>query len=181
MTDTETPPFTRNFDLGRLPGAGADLRLDAKGEELTRIAQWADVCAVEAFGATIRLRKHSANRFALDAELVADIVQNCVVTLEPVTTHIARAVHRELHIAERTRLKPHELIPLGAGAGDDEVPEEIDGTTYDLAAPLLEELVLAIDPYIRAPGVEFVEPAPEAPEPARPNPFAVLKSLKDRG
>jgi hypothetical protein len=177
MTDTETPPFERDYDFGRLPGAGAEIRLDAKGEELARIAAWADICAVEAFGATIRLHKHSTNRFALDAALEADIVQNCVVTLEPVKSHITRAVHRELHLAERTRLKPHESIPPGVGAGDDDVPEEIESTTYDLAAPLLEELVLAIDPYIRAPGVEFAAAPPE-PEPPRANPFAVLKALK---
>jgi uncharacterized metal-binding protein YceD (DUF177 family) len=180
MTDTEPSPFEHNYDLGRLGAAGAEIRLDAKGEELERIAQWADVCTVAAFGATVRLHKHSANRFALDAELEADIVQNCVVTLEPVKSRIARAVHRELHLAERTRLKPHETIPLGAGAGDDEVPEEIESPAYDLAAPLLEELLLAIDPYLRAPGVEFAA-APPAPEPPRENPFAVLKSLKDRG
>ncbi len=110
---------------------------------------------MEAFGSTVRLRKHSATRFALDAVLEADIVQDCVVTLEPVRTHIERPFHRELHLAESIRLKPNESIPLTASAGDDDVPEEIDSLTYDLAAPLLEELVLAIDPYPRAPGVNL--------------------------
>ncbi len=69
-------------------------------------------------------------------------------------------------------------MPLGVGAGDDEGPEEIDSLTYDLAAPLLEEFVLALDPYPRAPGVEFA--APPEPEEPKESPFAVLKSLKDR-
>jgi len=176
MSTTETPPFTQDYDLGDLRRGDEEVRVAAKGDELARIAAWADVRAVESFGATVRLRKHSATRFALDAMLEADIVQDCVVTLEPVRTHIARPFHRELHLAEQIRLKPNETIPLSAGAGDDEVPEEIDSLTYDLAAPLLEELVLAIDPYPRALGVEFAAPA----EPqARPeSPFAVLKSLK---
>ena len=45
--------------------------------------------------------------------------------------------------------------------------------------PLLEEFVLAIDPYPRAPGVEFAAPVDAEPRPE--SPFAVLKALKDRG
>jgi uncharacterized metal-binding protein YceD (DUF177 family) len=179
MTDLAPPPFERDYDLGRLGPAGADIHLEAKGEELERIAAWAEVGAVESFGAMVELHKHSSNRFAIDARLEADIVQNCVVTLEPIKSHISRAIHRELHLAAHTRFKPNETIPLGAGAADDDVPEEIESPIYDLAAPLLEEFLLAIDPYPRAPGVEFAAPA-EAPQPPRENPFAVLKALKDR-
>lgn len=176
MSTPETPPFARDYDLGDLRRGDEEIRVEARGQDLARIAAWADVRAVESFGATVRLRKHSPTRFALDADLVADIVQDCVVTLEPVRSHIDRPFHRELHLAEPVRLKPHESIPLSAGAGDDEVPEEIESLTYDLAAPLLEELLLAIDPYPRAPGVEFA--APPEPEVRPESPFAVLKSLK---
>ncbi|HJW39786.1 MAG TPA: hypothetical protein VJ476_01005 [Rhizomicrobium sp.] len=155
------------------------MRVEARGDDLLRIAAWAGVRGMESFGATVELRKHSATRFALDALLEADVVQDCVVTLDPVRDHISRPVHRELHLSETVRLKSHESIPLGAGAGHDEVPEEIDSLIYDLAAPLLEEFVLALDPYPRAPGVEF---AASAGAEARPeSPFAVLKSLKSRG
>jgi hypothetical protein len=45
-----------------------------------------------------------------------------------------------------------------------------------LAAPLLEEVSLALDPYPKAPGAAF-EVLPEPIEPAE-NPFAVLEALK---
>ncbi|MBL6939633.1 MAG: hypothetical protein ISS15_20245 [Alphaproteobacteria bacterium] len=174
-------PFEYEYDLGDLGRNGTEITLEADAEDRARIAAWAEVPAVESFGAKVHLRKHSANRFALDADLVADVVQDCVVTLEPVKSRIERHVHRELHVAHHTRLKPNEVIPLGAGAGDDEVPEEIVSLEYDVAGPLLEEFTLALDPYPRAPGVEFAAPAAlgEA-EPARENPFAVLKGLKNR-
>ncbi|MEI9992871.1 MAG: hypothetical protein WDM86_22930 [Rhizomicrobium sp.] len=178
MSTPEVQPFEHDYDLGDLRRGEEDIRVEASGEDLARIAAWADVRTVESFSSTVHLRKHSATRFSYDAVLEADIVQDCVVTLEPVRTHISRPVHRELHVAEQVRLKPHESILLGAGAGDDEVPEEIDSLTYDLAAPLLEELVLGIDPYPRAPGVEFAAPA--EPEAKPESPFAVLKGLKDR-
>ena len=64
-----------------------------------------------------------------------------------------------------------ENIPL-----EDDIPEEIGSLHYDLAGPLIEEFVLGVDPYPRAPGVEFEVPGDktEAPE----SPFAVLKGLK---
>jgi hypothetical protein len=177
--DSDDRPFEYEYDLGDLGRNGAEITLEADAKERARIAQWAEVTAVEAFGAKVRLRKNSANRFSLDADLVADVVQACVVTLEPVKSRIEKHVHRELHLTHQIRRKPNEVITLGAGAGDDEAPEEIESLQYDVAGPLLEEFTLALDPYPRAPGVEFKAKA-EA-EPARENPFAVLKSLKNRG
>ncbi|HUO90590.1 MAG TPA: YceD family protein [Rhizomicrobium sp.] len=170
-------PFSQHYDLGDLGRGGAQIEVAAHGEDLARIAQWAGVRAVEDFAAAVTLTRKSATQFALDADLVADIVQDCVVTLEPVRSRIEKPIHRELHVAERVRLKPHESVPLGAGAGDDEVPEEIESLDYDLAAPLLEEFALAIDPYPRAPGAEFA--ASKEPEARAENPFAVLKRLKN--
>jgi uncharacterized metal-binding protein YceD (DUF177 family) len=166
------------YDLGGLGRAGAELRVEADAEQRARIAAWADVGAVEAFGAAVKLTRAATDRFVLDATLTADIVQDCVVTLEPVRSHIERVVHRELHLAHRTRFKAGESPPPAVADGEDDVPEEIESPHYDLAAPLLEELVLAIDLYPRAPGVEFAAPA--EPQTAPESPFAVLKSLKNR-
>jgi uncharacterized metal-binding protein YceD (DUF177 family) len=58
---------------------------------------------------------------------------------------------------------------------EDDAPEEIDSLHYDLAAALIEEFILALDPYPRAPGVEFQAPEGEG---ATESPFAVLKGLK---
>ena len=175
---TETQPFIHEYYLGDIGRNGAEFTLSAKGDELARIAAWADIQGVEAFAAEVRLRKQSANQFTLDADLTAVVVQECVVTLAPVKNRIELHLHRELHLSHQIRHRPNEVIPLGAGAGDDEVPDEIESLDYDVAAPLLEDFALALDPYPRAPGVEFVAPADA--EPARENPFAVLKSLKNR-
>jgi uncharacterized metal-binding protein YceD (DUF177 family) len=178
---TETSPFQELYDLGDLGRGSVELRIFATGEELARIARWADVRALDTFGATMVLRKHAANSFSLDATLTADVVQDCVVTLEPVRSHVEREIHRELHLAAPLRHRSDTSIALSQHAGEDDVPEEIDSLTYDLAGPLLEELVLAIDPYPRAPGVEFAAPAEaEEAEAKPPSPFAVLKSLQKR-
>ena len=169
-------PLRHLFALGKLSQAGADIAVIAKDEELTRLAAWACVAAVRRFAANVSLRRLSQTRFALEAQLEADIVQNCVVTLDPVESHIARTVARELHYAPHPKIEGGELT---LASGDEDVPEEIASLEYDLAAPLLEDFVLAIDPYKRKEGVAFAPPGEAIDAPS--NPFAALKSLKGGG
>ena len=163
-------PISQNFELGRLGQSGAEVTIAPPPEDLARIARWADVEAVEDFTARIALKRVSQSRFAVDAVLEADIVQACVVTLEPVKSHISRSFHRDLFLTQAPQSLEIDLAPV-----DDDGREEIDNLRYDLAAPVLEELALAIDPYPRAPGVEF-EPPPD--EDAPEHPFAALRALK---
>jgi hypothetical protein len=168
------PPLSSVYDLSKLSEAGAEVVIAPNAGQRARLAEWAGVDAVEHFEARIVLQRRSANRFAYEAAVAADVVQSCVVTLEPVYSHLAFNVERQLHVSKRPaagRLK-HELTPDA-----DEGPEEIQDSRYDLAGPLLEDFALAIDPYPRARGVVFEPPAD--PEP-RETPFAVLKPLKAR-
>jgi hypothetical protein len=172
-------PFSHVFNLGSLGRAGDVVTIAARGDELKRIAEWAEVRASESFAAKIDLQKVSASRFTYDAELRVEIVQDCVVTLEPVRSVIERKIHRELHVAETRRAPVDSDVLVDPASDEDDVREEISSLHYDLAGPLLEELILAIDPYPRAPGVAFSPP----PDPdGRPeSPFAVLKNLKKPG
>jgi uncharacterized metal-binding protein YceD (DUF177 family) len=170
------PPLQHIYDLGDLSQAGAEVTVAAAPDDLPALAHWAGVDSVKRFAAEVDLRRLSQSRFNYEADLTADIVQSCVVTLEPVETRISRHITRELHLAPR--LPKDEVGELTLAAGDDDVPETIQSLDYDLAAPLLEEFVLAIDPYPRKAGVAFDPPIePEAPQ---SSPFAVLKALKDR-
>jgi uncharacterized metal-binding protein YceD (DUF177 family) len=177
--NSEAVPLERFYDLDRLGRAGADVAVTADAEALKRLAAWAKVETVESFKGEVALKKTGPSNFTLDYTLSADIVQACVVTLEPVRSHIAQEFSRELHLAataHRHAVKNEELVPA---TGEDDVPEEIDSPRYDLAAPLLEEFLLAIDPYPRAPGAALPE-SPETAAPVRENPFAALKALKER-
>jgi uncharacterized metal-binding protein YceD (DUF177 family) len=139
------------------------------------------VSAVEGLSAKVELKKLSPSQFGLEIFLSADVVQACVVTLEPVPSHIERRFARELHFSPPSRRKPEpvesEPVVL-ADPDEDEPPEEIDSLIYDLARPVLEEYILSLDPYPRSKGAEFgLKTSPgDRPE----SPFAVLKSLKSR-
>lgn len=169
-------PISRLYELGRLGQAGDEVAIEPAKDDLARIAQWADVEAVETFTAKIRLQKVTPTHFKLDAALDAAIVQNCVVTLEPVKSHIERAFTRELFLTPEA-LRAVKDVELDVAPVDEDGREEIASLRYDLAVPVLEEMVLALDPYPRAPGVAF-EPLPQT-EDEPVHPFAALKSLKE--
>jgi hypothetical protein len=171
---SEAPPVHRPYDLSALGRAGAEIAIVLTNQELQRLARWLEVEAVEGFAAKVALRKHSPSRYSYLAKLDAKILQNCVVTLEPVRSVVEREIARELYLASAVRRSlPKDAV---TPAIDDEVTEEIESADYDLAAPLLEELSLAIDPYPRAPGVEFEPPKDGRDEDE--GPFAALKALK---
>jgi uncharacterized metal-binding protein YceD (DUF177 family) len=112
--------------------------------------------------------------------VVAEIVQPCVVSLEPVPQHIDEAFSvrfvppgsAELPAAPR----PHEEVVIDAAAPDP--PEELHGAAVDLGAVVEEAFVLAIDPYPRAP--DAMLPETEAGGERAESPFAVLGRLKAR-
>ena len=167
-------PLSHLYNLNRLGQAGDEVSFSATEEERTALARFTDVLRVDLFAAHAVLRKPAPNRFQLDFTLEADIVQACVVSLADVPSHIERRFSRELHFDPA--LKRAKDRPVEDFLQEDDKPEEIDSLHYDLAAPLIEEFVLAIDPYPKAPGVAFEAPkdAQDTPE----NPFAVLKGLK---
>ena len=174
MTDL----LSHSTNLARLGNAGDRIAFAADADQRAAMAAWSEVTALDRFEVQVDMRKTGSDRFELDFTLTVDVVQACVVTLEPVPAHLERKFTRELHFAGHIRRK---LPPESQGEvvldGDlDEGPEEIDSLHYDLAAPALEEYVLALEPYPRCPGVEFQPPTDGMP--AKESPFAALKGLK---
>ena len=172
---SEGLPFTHLYNLNRLGQAGDTVTITATEEERAALARFADILRVDVFTGQVALKKSAPNRFQLDFTLTADICQACVVTLADVPTHIERRFLRDLHFSPALR-RTEEPSPVEEVSLDDDLPEEIETLHYDLAAPLIEEFLLAIDPYPRAAGVEF-QPPGDGDKPPE-SPFAVLKGLK---
>jgi uncharacterized metal-binding protein YceD (DUF177 family) len=169
-------PISLNYNLGRLGQAGDVVNFEAGADERAALAKFAGLLDVPELRAKITLKKLAPTRFEIAYDFTAQVIQSCVVTLEPVPARIQKSFTRELHHTPNLRRVSKEEVLVAPG--DDEEPEEIESLQFDLAAPFLEEFLLALDPYPRAPGVEFTPPAGagEAPE----SPFAVLKNLKSR-
>ena len=175
---TEGLPLSHSYNLARLGNAGDQVHFAADAGSRAAIARWSGVVSVEKLEARVEIRKISPTRFGLAFHLVADVTQSCVVSLEPVASHMERNFERELHFAgAAVRHKATESAPeLVLDSDPEEGPEEITSLHYDLAVPVLEEYALSLEPYPRRPGVEFA--VKTDPEEAPESPFAVLKGLK---
>ncbi|MHA6344830.1 YceD family protein [Roseivivax sp. CAU 1761] len=119
--------------------------------------------------------------FRLTGALGATVVQECGVTLEPVTTRIDTEVERLFLPAER--------ISAPEPGSETEMPEDDTveplGAVIDPAAVMAEALLLAAPDFPRAPGVEMgeVEARPAGAAPIRAEetkPFAGLAGLRER-
>lgn len=181
---TDALPLSQPYNLSRLGAAGDTVTFAADPGQRAAIAAWSGVLAVDGFSATVVLRKLAPTRFGLDFTVAADVQQACVVTLEPVPAHLQTRFSRELLFTGPARRKPdvkankgpESSADLVLDAGEEEGPEEIESLHFDLAGPVLEEYVLALEPYPRCPGVAF---SPQSDASDRPeSPFAVLKGLK---
>jgi uncharacterized metal-binding protein YceD (DUF177 family) len=127
--------------------------------------------------ARVEIKKLASNRFGLNVHLAADVIQSCVVSLEPVPGHLERDFSREfIFVGTRPAETESEAV---LDIAEEEGPEEIESLHVDLAAPVLEEFTLALDPYPRRPGAEFT-PQIE-PSDGSESPFAALKALKPGG
>ena len=177
MSD-QPSPYTAPFELAGLSERGAELSLSPDVAERARIAAWLGALEVPRLDATIRLSRLDDDIYGYEAEFTAEVIQACVVTLEPVpSVHTGRAERRYRVMAKNPRRSPRspDIDPVDT-SGDEDAPETISSSLLDIAAPVLEEISLLLDPYPRAPGVTFE--APKDQDKGSDNPFAVLAKLK---
>lgn len=115
--------------------------------------------------------------WALKADLGATVVQDCVVTLAPVTTRIDETITRS-YVADLTEPEASEVeMP------EDDTVEPLPAI-IDLAQVMIEALALALPLYPRAEGADLGA-AVATPQGAAPltdedtKPFAGLGALRD--
>ncbi|HWT08099.1 MAG TPA: YceD family protein [Roseomonas sp.] len=168
------PEFHRPVALARIPPEGRRESLRATRAECAALALRFGIPAVNRFAAELELKAENAGGVAIEGRISAEVVQDCVITLDPVVQQLNAAVHLRI-------LGPGEEV-----SDDPEAPDDIEapGGVADLGEALAEQLALALDPYPRVPGAvlpEDVAPAePEAPAEPRPSPFAGLAALRGR-
>ena len=100
----------------------------------------------------------------------ADTGANLRISLEPLPVQVDERFSVDLVEAAEPETDEIEV------SLDDNAPDVIEDGRIDLGQYAVEQLALALDPFPRKPGAEFVQPE----EPAEISPFAVLKAFKPR-
>lgn len=158
------PEFRRPLPLGLVGPEGRSETLEAGEAERAALARRFGIPEVGRLRAVLRLRPESDGAVRAEGRLEADVVQLCVVTLEPVP----QSVEEEVAI---------RFLPPGREPRDDpDEPDEIatENGVADLGEAVAEQLALALDPYPRAPGAVLPEEAQETAE----HPMAALAKLR---
>ncbi len=131
---------------------------------------------------TLKRIKHGA-QIRLSASFDVDVVQKCVVSLEPVPGHIAENFTILFEPAAPGSEPAAEEAERGEILIDDveSDAEPLFGEEIDIGECVAQYLSLSLDPYPRAPGIgvdeAYLDPSGEG-DGAGKNPFAALKALK---
>lgn len=173
--DMREPELSRLVVVERIPASGQTLKIAATPEERAALAKRLDLKAIDRLDGDVRLKRASGGEVRVAGSFSADVVQSCVVTLEPV----AQSVEGEF--AERfSPDAPPEDAEIEAALEGEDAPFPIHGGAIDVGEVVAQHLSLSLDPYPRAPGVAFdvYEAGAEAPDEKPESPFAKLASLK---
>lgn len=165
-----TPELSRLVDLHRLPPGEAVFDIAASAVERQALAGRFDLLALDRFEAQVRLSRLPGGFLRLSARLSADVVQACVVTLEPV----ASRVEDEFTLSYGATAPLDEISPSGAGDLIEPLPTS---GQLDIGEAVAQQLSLALDPYPHAPGAQV---APSA-GPVGTSPFAALAKRFEKG
>ena len=178
MNDVE---FSRPIQVDHLGTVEKEFRLQANPSECQALAQRFDILAVKQLTATVCLTRLDNKYIRLQGHFEADVVQSCVVTLQPVPSHLAEDF--ELLYAPDVPSETGEVI---VDLDQMDPPEMIISGTIDIGEAAAEHLALVLNPFPRLPGAVFrlSEEIEEEEEPADEDPvfspFAALAALKKK-
>lgn len=139
------PEFSFPVDIARV---GSTYKLAPDAAQRDAIAKRLKIESVDAFEATLTLKAGRGDHIIVNGKIVADVVQSCVVSLEPVPAHIEETF--EVIFSETAsaleEFNPHD---------DSEAPEPIENGKIDLGELAVQYLSLSLEPFPRKEGAVF--------------------------
>ena len=165
-----------------IPDEGLSVERCAVTEELEGLAEALHIVDCERLLVRYTLRPMANRRFRLQGDLEADVVQSCVVTLEPVRSRLAESFKVEFWPSDAMA---HTID--NPGSGDQRVfspddPEPIVGNRLEIGRVVGELLTVALDPYPRVAGTHLDPASDQATNTSRTDAgqFAALAGWKPK-
>jgi len=155
------------------------LSLEANEEERSALAKRLDLLEMASLKAEVVLNRQGGGLIHIVGSFSSDIVQKCVVTLEPVPNHVEDEFETYMAPITSKFFKDINMDELDIDVllqDEKDFPEPIENEEIDVAELVTQYLSLAMDPYPRKEGVEVeIECSDEEQD---NNPFSALKGLK---
>jgi uncharacterized metal-binding protein YceD (DUF177 family) len=159
-----------------VPARGLVWSAIATPDERHRVAKALDIKSLAALSAEGRIEAIAGGCYRVKATLKAELVQACVITLEPVPGRIDEPL--------RVEFRPGDMVEDELSTTPD-IDAEFDVEAIvnghlETGRVVYEQLASSLNPYPRAPGAGLPDVLTAGAEIKPINPFAVLAKLKDK-
>ena len=171
---TPDPEFSRKVPVARIDAAGYKCVLEAEPAERAALASRFGHQSIDRLVAEAVLDWETRDEtITMTGRLTAEVVQTCVVTLEPVAARLEEEFGLRFSLADAD----DDEIDVSIDAEDP--PEPIIGDAIDLGEAVAQQLAMALDPYPRCPdaSIEALEADAFLDSEPPPHPFAELARL----
>ncbi len=187
MTDSQKPlsptvtEFSRVVPTGRLGKTAVHHVIAASPDERAALSRRFDLLAIDRFEATVELKRRVDGTVRFEAQLSADVIQACVVTLEPVSAR----VEDRFSVIFDPEIDEDAADALALENPEDEFREPLIDDSIDIGEVVAQQLSVIMDPYPRRPDDLSAVAKVESGSGAKAilderNPFAILATLKKR-
>src|SRR5690606_23446957 len=85
------PEFSRTVETNAVGDEGLEVGFEASASERAALARRLGLSALERLAGAARFRRRADGRIGAEVTFEADVIQSCVVTLEPVAGRVAEA------------------------------------------------------------------------------------------
>ena len=159
----------------QIPAQGLQQRKQATEAQRQAIAKALSLRALERLDADYRIEPLPSGRYRVTGTVRARVVQECVVTLDPIESDISETFEVEFwppnELPEPVAIE-RELLE------DDDPPEPIEHNRLAIGRVIYEVLAAALDPYPRKPGATLDLDEDAAEKAKLVGPFAALAKWK---
>ncbi len=174
------PEFSRIVAADDIDAKETTIAIEAKPDERAALANRFDLIAIDSLSARLILsrclaRDGSGMVLNVTFDINADVVQRCVVSLEPVAAKVNEV---DLVVEYRLSGEPEPVAEVEFALEAVDPPEILVDDRVDLGELVAEHLALALDPYPRAEGAapESTDPPSDSEKAAETeHPFGVLR------
>ena len=168
-------PIRHVVNVRSMPRAGRSETFEADDKACAALRDHLGVRDVRAFEASAEITAWRGDGVKVDGRVAADLVQDCIVTLDPIETAVDERFEA-VFVPEGSALDNPDVgnVEMMVDPEGDDPPETFPGDTLDLGSIWTEFLSLAVDPFPRKPNAEL----PDESEEGETSPFAALAKLK---
>lgn len=160
--------------LNEIPAGGLRTKRSATPDERAELASQLPLVSCEALTVQYVIKPSGRDGYAMTGNVIAEVTQSCIVTLEPVSARIDESLD--------CKFVPAAFIPTEQTEEEElsslEELEPIEGGVLNVGRVVFEVISTGLDPYPRRPDAEWENDDASDADVAASGPFAALAGLK---